>query len=32
MQIRIGQIGRIIAGDEVGKYIKVIDDEQNTSG
>lgn len=32
MQVRIGQIGRNIAGDEAGKYVKVIDDEQNTGG
>ncbi len=32
MEVRIGQVGRIIAGDEVGKYVKVVDDKENTGG
>ena len=30
--IRIGQVGRIISGEDIGDFIKVIDDEQNTGG
>ena len=32
MEVRIGQVGRIIAGDEAGKYVKVVDDKENTGG
>ncbi len=32
MEIRIGQVGRIIAGDEIGTYVKVIDDAESTGG
>lgn len=32
MQVRIGQIDRIIAGYEIGNYVKVIDDKENTGG
>ena len=32
MEIKIGQVGLIVAGDEVGRYIKVLDDRQSTGG
>lgn len=32
MDIKIGLIGRIVDGDEVGSYLKVIDDSTNTGG
>ncbi|MDD5330546.1 MAG: hypothetical protein PHX38_11100 [Sulfuricella sp.] len=32
MQIRIGEIGRILAGEESGNYVKVLDDTENTGG
>lgn len=32
MQIRIGEIGRILAGEESGHYVKVLDDSKNTGG
>jgi hypothetical protein len=28
----IGRVGKIIAGDEVGRYVKIIDDSENTGG
>jgi hypothetical protein len=30
--IRIGEIGRIKRGDELGKYVKILDDSQSTGG
>jgi hypothetical protein len=32
VEIKIGQVGRIVAGDEMGSYIKVEDDTHNTGG
>lgn len=32
MQIRIGEIGRILAGEESGHYVKVLDDTENSGG
>lgn len=32
MELKIGNIGKIIAGDEAGSYIKIIDDHENTGG
>lgn len=31
-EIKIGVVGRIVAGDDVGRYLKVIDDGRNTGG
>ena len=31
-KILIGAVGRIISGDEQGRFIKVVDDEENTGG
>lgn len=28
----LGRIGTIVAGNEVGRYVKVIDDSKNTGG
>ncbi|AXI04730.1 hypothetical protein HYN46_15005 [Aquirhabdus parva] len=30
--ILIGRVGKIISGDEQGRYIKVVDDAENTGG
>ena len=32
MEIKVGEIGKIVAGEELGSYIKVIDDGANTGG
>ncbi|GHU07590.1 hypothetical protein AGMMS50225_04760 [Betaproteobacteria bacterium] len=32
MEIEVGKIGKIVAGQEQGCYVKVIDDEVNTGG
>ena len=32
MEIKVGKAGRILAGKEQGRYVKVIDDEANTGG
>jgi hypothetical protein len=32
MEIRIGEVGRITAGDDTGSYVKVVDDAANTGG
>lgn len=30
--LRIGIVGRILSGEEVGRYVKVVDDSENTGG
>ncbi|WP_148294200.1 hypothetical protein [Azospirillum sp. B506] len=32
LDIRIGQVGRIIKGEGIGRYIKIIDDAESTGG
>lgn len=32
MTVPIGPVGRITKGDDVGSFVKVIDDAQNTGG
>ena len=32
MDIKIGQVGQITAGDDVGKYVKVVEDLESTGG
>ncbi len=32
MEIKIGEVGKIVAGQEMGHYVKVIDDTTNTGG
>jgi hypothetical protein len=30
--VQTGRVGKIVAGDELGRYIKVVDDNENTGG
>lgn len=30
--IQIGMVGEIVAGDDIGSFIKIIDDKDNTGG
>jgi len=30
--IQIGRIGQIITGDELGRYVKIVDDSESTGG
>lgn len=32
MDIKIGEIGKIVSGEELGRYVKVVDDAANTGG
>ena len=32
MDIRLGEVGKIVGGQELGRYVKVIDDEASTGG
>ncbi|MGZ3974329.1 MAG: hypothetical protein ACXWAT_10130 [Methylobacter sp.] len=32
MDIKVGVVGEIVAGDDAGSYLKVIDDNENTGG
>ena len=32
MDIKIGKVGKIVGGHELGRYIKVVDDAANTGG
>ena len=32
VQIKIGIIGKILAGDDIGQYVKIEDDSQSTGG
>ena len=32
MDIRLGEVGKIVSGQELGRYVKVIDDEVATGG
>jgi hypothetical protein len=32
MEIQIGVLGKIIAGDEAGSFIKILDDSKNSGG
>ena len=29
---RVGVVGRIVAGEEAGRFLKVVDDSENTGG
>lgn len=31
-EIQVGKVGKILAGDDVGRYIKVVDDSDSTGG
>jgi hypothetical protein len=31
-EIRVGRVGKIVAGDEAGSYIRIVDDSENTGG
>jgi hypothetical protein len=32
LEIPIGKVGRIVEGDDVGSYVKILDDSANTGG
>lgn len=32
MDIKLGEVGKIVAGQELGRYIKVVDDAASTGG
>jgi len=32
MEIKFGEVGRIVAGQEQGRYVKVVDDVADTGG
>jgi hypothetical protein len=32
VEIKVGEVGRIVAGQELGHFVKVIDDGANTGG
>lgn len=32
MEIKIGQLGKIVSGTEAGRYIHIVDDAENTGG
>ena len=32
MEIPVDKVGRILAGDEVGRYVRIIDDADSTGG
>lgn len=32
MDIKLGGVGKIVAGQDIGNYVKVIDDAANTGG
>ncbi|CAG0991648.1 hypothetical protein BURK2_02421 [Burkholderiales bacterium] len=32
MEVRLGKVGKIIAGDDTGHYVKVIDDREDSGG
>lgn len=32
MKIKLGEVGKIVSGQELGRYVKVVDDAANTGG
>lgn len=32
MEIKVGNVGKILSGEDLGRYVKVIDDSANTGG
>ncbi len=32
MEIKFGEVGKIVAGQELGRYVKVVDDAASTGG
>ena len=32
MDIKLGEVGKIVAGQELGRYVKVVDDAESTGG